>query len=106
MTFVFCLVFHWAIITYSVKGSATFTVTKTASTSNDNLVWGKYDDGSMEVFSVDDDFWRIHFRSNDVFGQFEEGKKYTVFYSGVRWGLPSYYKNVLKIEKGSEIQVK
>jgi hypothetical protein len=62
------------------------------------LIFSVQDDGSPRVFKDVDSKLFFKFSSSDIYAKMQMGKRYRVKTSGWRWGMKSWYENILKVE--------
>lgn len=63
------------------------------------LIFTVRDDGSPRVFKdVDSKIW-FKWNSSDIYAQMQAGKRYRVKTAGWRWGIKSWYENILKVQE-------
>lgn len=88
---------HKGIIAYSTSEEVTFTVTdkERVTNSNDSSTYLIFTDKG--TFKNIDTIWYWKWNSSDLYGNIEKGKTYKAKVYGFRFGLLSWYENIVEV---------
>lgn len=79
---------YWSVENHKVN------VTKTLVKNEKNLVYT-----TKTTFQIADSWHYLRFNSADVFGSIQEGQEYNIKTYGFRFGLFSWFPNIISAEK-------
>jgi hypothetical protein len=99
-----CMGISYGVAHASAK-TQVFTVTRLSDQYNYHnqkhqyMIFGKNEQGRSVTFKSTDSLWFMKFNSSDVWGQLEDGHKYSCLTTGFRIALRSSYPNVIHCEE-------
>jgi hypothetical protein len=82
-----------------VTGVVTGKEVKRQGKSDKYLIFIRTEDGSIRTLENTDSLIEGKFRSSDIYGGIEVGKKYRLKVYGWRWGCMSWYENIVGYEE-------
>ena len=99
---VICIVFtSFNDHTYTATVTDKERIVKTSNGKADSyyLIFCKDDTGNYFEFKNADNFLRLKFKSSNIYNQIEIGETYKFTVVGLRFGLFSWYENIIDFEK-------
>ncbi len=86
------------LVSYGTVATEKITVDRKERTPSEYLVWSN----EGEVYKVDDDWARLHFRASNTYWRLKEEQTFLVTTTGYRVPLFSWYPNIVDVEPAEQ----